>query len=84
MISLIYMNSKKMIKNELIYKTETNSQTSKTVIVTKGERWGEGWIGGLGLAYAHYCIWNIWSAGTCCIAQEALLIFCDDLYGKRN
>ena len=50
------MNSKKMIKNELIYKTETNSQTSKTVIVTKGERWGEGWIGGLGLAYGHNCI----------------------------
>ena len=34
----------------------------------KGDR--EGWIGGLGLAYAYYCIQNKWLMGTCCIAQE--------------
>ena len=27
-------------------------------MVTKGERQGEGWIGGLGLIHAHYCIRN--------------------------
>ena len=26
------------------------------LIATKGEGGGEGWIGNLGLAYAHYCI----------------------------
>ena len=33
---------------------------------------GEGWIGGLGLTYAHRGIWNDWPAGTCCIAQRTL------------
>ena len=37
--------------NELIYKTETDSRTSKTNIITKGERLGEGQIRSLGLTY---------------------------------
>ena len=32
----------------------------------KGSGGRKGWIQGLGLAYAHYCIWNVWSMGTCC------------------
>ena len=32
----------------------------------------EGWTGGLGLAYAHYCMQKGWSTGTCCIAQGTL------------
>ena len=32
-------------------------------MVTKGERWGEGWIRELGLAYAHYCIEQTVSEG---------------------
>ena len=35
----------------------------------KGTGWGEGLIGGLGMVYAHYCLWNEWSTGSCCIAQ---------------
>ena len=27
-------------------------------MVTKGDRWGEQWIGGLGLACAHCGAWN--------------------------
>ena len=34
-------------------------QTSKTNLwLPKGTGQGWTWIGGLGLAYAHYCIWN--------------------------
>ena len=37
-------------------------QTSKTNLwLWKGKCGGEGWIGGLGLTYAHYCIWNVLS-----------------------
>ena len=40
--------------NELIYETETDSQTQRTDLVAKGERGlGEGWIGSLGLADAN-------------------------------
>ena len=47
-------NLKKKDTNELIYRTETDSQTLKN-IVTKGDRWRgrEDWTGDLGLAYAH-------------------------------
>ena len=41
MISLIYGILKNAI-NVLIYKTETDSQTLKTNMFTKGERWGQG------------------------------------------
>ena len=52
-------------------------------MVTKGDSgWGEGWTGGLGLAYAHCGIWNNWPVGTCCVAQGFYPIFCDNLYGK--
>ena len=57
-----------------IYKKETDSQTLKTNIwLPKGRVVGKGWVGGLGLAKAHFCIWNGWSTGTCCIAQRNLL-----------
>ena len=52
-------------------------------MVTKGDSgWGEGWTGGLGLAYAHCGIWNNWPVGTCCVAQGFYPTFCDNLYGK--
>ena len=38
-------------------------------MVTKEDRWGGGMDWGVGWAYAHYCIWNGWSAGTCCRTQ---------------
>ena len=38
-ISLICRIKKKKDTNELIYKTETDSQSSKKLMVTKGERW---------------------------------------------
>ena len=49
-------------------------------MVSKGDRRGEGWTGGLGLAYAHCGIWNDWPTGNCCIAQESL----QNLYVKRT
>ena len=42
----LYVKYKKNDANELIYKTETDSQTPKTY----GYQRGEGWIGGLGRA----------------------------------
>ena len=54
------------------------NKTLKNVI--KGDRWRERWIGGLGLVYAYYCIWNGWSMGTYCKAQGTLSIFCNNLY----
>ena len=43
----------------------------------------EGWTGGLGLAYAHWGLWNDWPTATCCRAQGTLPIFYDHLHGKR-
>ena len=39
--------------NELIYKTETDSQTENRLVVAKGRGVGEDWIGNLGLADAN-------------------------------
>ena len=48
---ITYMQNLKYDTNELIYKTETDSQTQKT----KGKEW-EGLIRGLGLKDTHYYI----------------------------
>ena len=65
-------NLKKNDTNELIYETEIDSKTSENKLMVQSGQAGEGWIGGLGLAYAHYCICNGWSIETCCIAQGTL------------
>ena len=58
--------------NELILKGDTDSpqKTNLWSPKEKGER--EGWTGGLGLAYVHYCTWKGWSKGTFCMAQGTL------------
>ena len=72
-ISLMCGNLKSDI-NELIYKTETDSQTSKTNMwlpkMTGG--WGRGVDWRFEMAYELYCIWSRWSMGSCCIAQGTL------------
>ena len=49
-------------RNELFCRTDTDFQTLKTSLwLPKGTGdggWGEGWTGGLGLAYAHCGVWN--------------------------
>ena len=49
-----------LIKNdtkELTYETETNSGISKPVCsYHRGNQWGEGGIGGLGMTYTHDCM----------------------------
>ena len=43
--------------NELIYKTEANSQIQKTdLLLPRGREVGEAWIGSSGLADANYYI----------------------------
>ena len=52
----LYVESKKRDTNELICRTETDSQTLKNLWLPKGTGGGgtmEGWTGGLELACAH-------------------------------
>ena len=54
---MAYMwNLKRNDTNELIYKTETDSQTEQSCGCHGGGGGGEGWIGSLGLADANYYI----------------------------
>ena len=54
---IIYMWNRKYDTNELIYETETDSQTQKTDLwLPRGRGAGEGWSGSLGLADANYYI----------------------------
>ena len=47
----------KIDTNELIYKTETDSQTEKTNLwLPEGKGGGEGYLRRLGLTYTHYYI----------------------------
>ena len=67
------LKKKKKDTNELTCRTETDSQTLKTILwLPKGRRGGGGGIGGLGLACAHCGIWNSWTTRTCCISQGTL------------
>ena len=60
-------------KNELICRTETDSETLKTSLrLPKGTGVWEGWNRGLELVYTHCGIWNDWPMGTCSIAQATL------------
>ena len=45
----LYVESKK-VYNELLCRTDTDSQTLKNLMVSKGDRlWGEGWALGFGM-----------------------------------
>ena len=65
---------KKKGTNELIYRTETDSETLKTNLgLSKGTGGrGEGWTGGLGLVYAPCGMCSEWPKETCCPAQRTL------------
>ena len=69
---------KKMDTNEFICREEIDSQTLKNAWLPKGTGWGEGCTGDLGLANAHWGIWNDWPTRTCYMAQGTLL------YGTGN
>ena len=47
-----------MTKNELIYETETDSQTQKADLLPNGSWGGEEQRGSLGLADANYYVYN--------------------------
>ena len=52
---IIYVGNLKYDTNELIYETETDSQTKRTDLwLPRGKGYGGGWIGSLGLADANY------------------------------
>ena len=54
---ILLVESKKKDTNEVIYKTETDSQTLKTNLwLPKGKCGGEGQIRSWGLTYTHYYI----------------------------
>ena len=53
------MQNLKKDTNEVIYKTETDSQTQKTNYgCQRGKENGEGKMRSLGLTNTHYYIWN--------------------------
>ena len=50
-----------------------DSETLKTNLwLPKGIGGREGWVAGLGLAYANCGIWNDWPMGICSVAQGSL------------
>ena len=55
---ITYMWNLKYDTNELIYKTEADSQTQRTDLWLPRGRVPEGWSGSLGLADANYYIQN--------------------------
>ena len=55
--------------NEVICRIETDSQTLKTNLWLPKGKTGR-WPGGLGLADAHFGIWNDWPRGTCLVAER--------------
>ena len=71
---ITYMWNLKKDTNELICRTEIDSMDFENkFMVTKQDRSGKGWIGGLGLAYTHCNIWNHCPMRNCCIVQGTLL-----------
>ena len=67
--------------NELICRTETDSQTLKNLWLPKGTGGGGGWTEGLELAYAHEVYGMI---GPAVQHQEPYPISCDNICGKRE
>ena len=64
--NITYMWNLKYDTNELIYKTETDSQTQKTYLwLPVGQGEGEGWNGSLGLVNANYYVYNVWTRSYC-------------------
>ena len=83
MISLICEILKK-VTNELILRTETDSQTLKNLWLPKGTGWEWGALtGGLGMAYAHCGIQNDCQWGPAVQYREPYPIFCNNLHVKR-
>ena len=51
---ITYMwNLKKGFKRTYLQNKSRFTDFENKFMVTKGDRWGQGWTGGLGLAYAH-------------------------------
>ena len=70
---LLKRGTKQKYINELIWQNRNRlTDFENKLMVTKADRWGEGWTAGLGLAYAHCGMWNDWPKETCCIAQGTL------------
>ena len=57
----------------LFTKENQTYRLQKQIYGYRSRKVGEGQMGSLGLESAHYCMWNGWSTGTCCVAQGILL-----------
>ena len=68
---VIYVKTKKEIQMNLFTK-KTRLTNLKNKHAYQREWQGDRLIGGLGLEYVQYCIWNGWPTGTSCIAQGTL------------
>ena len=62
----------------LIYGTNESSHRKKIMdlenrhVVANGDGKGVGWIGGLGLIDADYCLWNGLAMRSCCVALRTM------------
>ena len=81
---ITYMQNLKKDTNELIYKTETDSQTSKINLwLQRGSVGVKEGLGAWGLAYAHYVYRMDSQWGPAVQDMEIYSIFCDNLYGNE-
>ena len=81
--NIIYMWNLKYDTNELIYKTETGSQTWRTVLrLSGGDGAGEGWTGSLG-QQIQMIIYRIDKQGPTVQHRELCSVSCDKPYGEE-
>ena len=74
-----------MDPSKLIYKTNGLIGFENKLIVTKGDRFGEGRTGGMGLAGAHSSIWNDWPTGDLLYSTENFTQYSVIIYmGKES
>ena len=83
MISLICGILNKGHKRTL-QKRKRLTHFEKCMVTKEGSCGEEGWTGGLGLAYAHWGIWNDWPTGPALEHREFYPVFFDSLRGKRT
>ena len=79
----LYVESTKRYKWSHLQNINRLTILENKPMATKGDRCVKGWVGSLGLAFAHYCSWNGRSMETCSGAQGTLPSMLGNLYGER-
>ena len=83
----LYVEPKKRVRmNLFVEQKQTHRHWKETYGYQRQQVWGgrRDGLGSLGLAYAHWGIWNDYPTGTCCIAQGTLLNILWQSTWKKN